>query len=122
MRRGSGRARATDRDGRRSAARRCAVSSDDLSKAFFAYGQFWNEFMWPLVLVFARQRIGVARRGRMAKSPSCSAQAGTMKEGPALWRGALILISCPGFDNDEERPSCRPALGPDRLWFGSHAA
>jgi hypothetical protein len=38
-----------------------------LSKAFLAYGQLWNEFMWPLVHVYARQRIGVARRGGMAK-------------------------------------------------------
>jgi hypothetical protein len=66
-----------------------------LSKVVFAYGQIWNEVMWPLVQVCARQRISVARRGEMAKPISCSTQAGTMKEGPDAdpWRGALILMS-----------------------------
>jgi len=66
-----------------------------LSKVVFAYGQIWNEFMWPLVQVCARQRISVARRGEMAKPIPCGTQASTMKGGPDAdpWRGALILMS-----------------------------
>jgi hypothetical protein len=66
-----------------------------LSKVVFAYGQIWNEFMWPLVQVCVRQRISVARRGEIAKSISCGTQASTRREGPEAdpWRGSLILMS-----------------------------
>jgi hypothetical protein len=65
-----------------------------LVKVVFAYGQIWNEFMWPLVQVCARQRISVARRGEMAKPISCRTLTSTRKQAPDAdpWRGALILM------------------------------